>query len=350
MNELTKAILDRGAEALHEMIADKRDETLFLEFKHFKSIDKEVLSTDARKREVKAVCGLANAEGGTLVIGIQTKKVDEIDRADSPVLLKDATAFANRLTSALAENLDPQHPGIGVHPILDAGGPAGFVVVDVPASDRRPHMSVAKDEGRYFRRGLIGTHAMTNGEVRDLMFAPRRAALEIDLLPSLTPPYSYEFNSIKLTLRIRNVGSAAAVAPFAVFEQGEPETNHIVATNFTSHQDAENGIRFYSGRDFIIHQGEIISPFILTTGVAFLFGQYIEGEDLAEKALASSHPNVFAITPVRPSDRYFAEDALPVLRGYVAAENADRVVFDFQWERKELLTILKSVIPPVRFR
>jgi predicted HTH transcriptional regulator len=69
-----------GCGYFEQIIADREEETLHLEFKTLAQ-DGGRLTRDDRKTIAEAVAGLANAEGGILVIGVETKRLEGADVA-----------------------------------------------------------------------------------------------------------------------------------------------------------------------------------------------------------------------------------------------------------------------------
>jgi hypothetical protein len=59
---------------IEAMINERREETLHLEFKTLSSASVSNLAKDDRKVLAKAICGFANADGGTLIVGIKTAR------------------------------------------------------------------------------------------------------------------------------------------------------------------------------------------------------------------------------------------------------------------------------------
>jgi hypothetical protein len=90
---------------------------------------------------------------------------------------------------------------------------AGYVAIFVPPSERRPHMSVA--EHRFFRRGADGTRKMKQGEIRDLVLAPRQGRLELRTLFESSGSIGDIF-LVKVFLALENVGRVPVSAPFVI--------------------------------------------------------------------------------------------------------------------------------------
>jgi Putative DNA-binding domain len=180
-----------------------------LEFKTLSDCSGDRLTKDDRRVIARAVCGMANAEGGTIVIGVETKRVDNVDVAVGAKPIHNANKFRNLVKSPIPEMLSPQHSKIEVHSIIEDG--FGFLKIEVPASDSRPYYSNVHHQ--YFRRGSDGTRVLEHGEVRELMLAIREASLEIDwgVCPDMSVG-DLRF-SLFITLALRNTSRVPVIAP-----------------------------------------------------------------------------------------------------------------------------------------
>jgi hypothetical protein len=124
METLFDQIGRRGLAVLQELRDNREEETLHLEFKTLADHSSGTLTKDDRRVLAKAICGLANAEGGTLLIGVSSRNVDGIDIAHELEPIAHVGRVRNRLVSALSEFLSPQHMGISEMVILDPTHPA----------------------------------------------------------------------------------------------------------------------------------------------------------------------------------------------------------------------------------
>jgi predicted HTH transcriptional regulator len=100
--------------SISELISQTAEETLHLEFKTLADSSGDRIAKDDRRLLAKAVCGMANAEGGTIIIGIETKRVDNVDVAVAAKPIGNAERLRNLLMAAIPEMLSPQHTGIEV--------------------------------------------------------------------------------------------------------------------------------------------------------------------------------------------------------------------------------------------
>src|SRR5688572_6921061 len=97
--DLFKKLTESGVAAIDELIATRKSEELFLDFK--RSADRGAgphLHDKDRNNLGKAISGFGNSEGGVIVWGIDCSKgVDGADVASMKFALGDAPAFASRL-------------------------------------------------------------------------------------------------------------------------------------------------------------------------------------------------------------------------------------------------------------
>ena len=144
METLFDQIRQRGLAVLQELRDDREEEGLRLEFKTLADHTSGTLTREDRRSLEKAICSFANAEGGTLLIGVSSKNVDGVDLADELKPLAHVRRVRNRLISAAADFLSPQLPEISEVVVLEPAHPAagGYIAMSVPKSELRPHMSV----------------------------------------------------------------------------------------------------------------------------------------------------------------------------------------------------------------
>ena len=110
---------------------------------------------DGHEMFAKAVCGLANSDGGVLVIGMRAAS----QRPGGPDVISDLAPVANtsylrsRLLTLAGQLVEPPIVGIDSREIPEAhGSTSGVVIVFVPRSEGPPHRS-RKDSKFYIRVG-----------------------------------------------------------------------------------------------------------------------------------------------------------------------------------------------------
>jgi hypothetical protein len=258
----------RGIIAIQELCDSAREESLHLEYKQLADQSSHTFTREDKKRIAKALCGLANADGGVLLIGIASRKEDDLDVADRVVPLSRAATLKNRLVSFLPELLGPQHPGIEVEFLPTGGsGSEGAIAVYVPLSDRRPHMSVP--EQRYFRRGSQGTAVMLHGEIRDLMMASREGALELTVQAESGMIIGGTNFAMHVVLGLKNVGQVAVRAPFIRIKGAPLELHPESQTAFMIRSRADGERGFAAGSNFVLHVDDEVKIARIPSGIRF---------------------------------------------------------------------------------
>jgi predicted HTH transcriptional regulator len=103
--------------------------------------------SDAQKMLAKAACGLTNAEGGVLVIGMKARAVakDEPDLVQSAVLVKDTSAVSSRVLDLVGQLVEPGIEAVRV------------IAVNESANDKSG--CVASFKCKYFCRRASAVHS-----------------------------------------------------------------------------------------------------------------------------------------------------------------------------------------------
>jgi Schlafen, AlbA_2 len=326
-------LVSKGVAAIQELIDESEEETLHLEFKTLSSASASNLAKDDKTLLARAICGLANAEGGTLVIGIGTTKVDGLDVASARQPLANCARLRNRVAAALPELLSPQHPEITVDVIKDDKDPStGY---DVPSSDRRPHMSMR--EHRYYRRGSDGTRRLEHGEIRDLMLAAREGTIDIvwNILPG--PSAGGLRFAISLTLNLRNTGKVPVRTPYIKMNSGgwgNAGTTHRLSTRLF----ADGSFGIYAPRDVIVHLDDEIALAGIDTGLDFRG----TGSNTLQRAISTvvdgGQWHAFRMYPFHEMGSHYSQGDRPVkVAGFYGAENAAPKPFAFEIDKRALL-------------
>ncbi len=149
---------------------------------HFDCKEWPAKDEDAQKVFAKAACGLANAEGGVLVVGMKAKAIskDEPDLVDSAAPVADTGAEKSRILDLVGQLVEPGIEGIQAAEVNEpSGSKSGFVIVYVPASEGSPRRS-RKDWKFYLRIGS-GTIPMEYFQIADMFGKRPQPKLELYL-------------------------------------------------------------------------------------------------------------------------------------------------------------------------
>jgi hypothetical protein len=134
----------------------------------------------ARDHLFREIVAFANAQGGTLVLGID-QIAGNPPRAGAVTPLPRVHDLASRLQDAARACIEPPLGGLQIHGVvIDEGTGAGVVVFRTAASPRGPHR-VASDGHAFIRRGASSVK-MTMREIQDLTLDLARGADRLDAL------------------------------------------------------------------------------------------------------------------------------------------------------------------------
>lgn len=257
-------LVAQGEDALTEMVATQAPETLQLEFKA--SNDREPWIRDKRLTEVakkvlgKALSGFANSAGGVLVLGLDARRgEDGVDAAADLRPFQQLRLFETLVTQAVSDLLQPKHSTIRVAAIpSSAATDTGFIAIDIPRSERRPHRSEASGQKQYFKRTAGATFPMEHYDIED--------AFRRHTTPDLILDYQ-----LGTGVRIGGISQVECVLDLFLVNQGDV-TAKQPSMRVQRHSSVVPGTRFGSamretrtdgqyfvipsGSDFVIHPGE----------------------------------------------------------------------------------------------
>lgn len=329
-------ILAGGEASIEQMIHERREETLHLEFKCLSSASG--FNRDDRKLIAKAITGFCNAEGGILIVGIETTRIDGIDVATKTRPIAELERIHNLIKAAVPEMLSPQHYGITVERISISSAPdRGFIIIAVPESDNRPHMDIL--EQRYFRRGGDGTRVLVHQEIRELMLAGRVGALEIrcGMIPGASMG-DLRFD-IKLALILCNTGRVPVVAPYVHIDGGGWGMVPAQIPLTTRFNGKRQGV--YGSRDILIHLDDEMPIAQRETGLDFRGTGQTVISGAVELIKKSQALHVFRMAPWGQIMNTFGAipDVSIKVSGSFGAENAVAKRFEFDIDKRALLNI-----------
>ena len=189
-------------QALFDLIANKTQESAFIEFKASPSLN---LSDAKVKIELsKDVASFANSGGGIIYYGI--KELDNIaDSIDQGVDLNEISK--ERIEQVIISNIQPRINDIKIIPIsLDISSPGNFAIAIVIPESYTAHQSGDK---KYYKRFNFLATAMEDYEIRDVMNRRKYSLIK--------PIFSYQLinqnsnlHEYKLFLELENIGQIRA--------------------------------------------------------------------------------------------------------------------------------------------
>jgi|SRR6185295_10938901 len=163
---------------LQRLVDEAREEDLYLEFKRKTDARDGVLGDSDRKNFSKTLSGFANADGGVLIFGIETRPNHAgIDCAHALAPITDAEGFRRRVMDSVANTTQSVVDGVRIEVIPAAGG-GGYVRCLIPASDKPPHRAMLA-EREYWRRISNGHRRMEHYELVDVFGRRLRPSLRV---------------------------------------------------------------------------------------------------------------------------------------------------------------------------
>ncbi len=285
LREITQKLLEGGEAALRNLIG--RAESFELEFKTKENPNNHILSKNDKRNLGKALSGFSNADGGVVVFGIETKRKEHQDSAHELRPIEGITRFKSEVDGRLGELLRPANPSIATYAVPCADNPdRGYLLIDIGRSEFRPHMSMAPDHQKYFRRSVEGTLIMDHSLIRDLMMAPKEARIEPKWRISGRSSTGHGGKRIingSLDLYLVNVGLAMAAMPYARIWMN-PKLNHEnVNPAAPSSPRPDGSVAYYGTRDSVIHPSDEVrfGGFRITMTVEYdTFHRAINSDDL----------------------------------------------------------------------
>ena len=183
---------------------------------HFDCKEWSANDGEAQKIFAKATCGLTNAEGGVLVIGMTARSASkgEPDVVVKPAPVADTNAVKSRLLDWFGQLVEPRIEGGRVVEVNEpAGSKSGFVVVYVPASEGPPRRS--RKDGRFYQRIGSGTFPMEYFQIEE-RFGRRPAPklmLYLELQGIRSQTYAPRMPARYFVFGLSNVGQSVIKFP-----------------------------------------------------------------------------------------------------------------------------------------
>ncbi|WP_193370173.1 AlbA family DNA-binding domain-containing protein [Pelagibius marinus] len=337
---------ENGEVALQELISESFEEGLGLEFKCKDDPSKPELSKNDRKNLGAVLSGFSNADGGTVVFGIETTKVDGIDVAAGVTPISKIDRFRALVDALIGEILRPENPDIETLAIpAAAGSDSGFLAIRIGKSESRPHMSLAPDHQKYFRRGVDSTRAMDHSQVRDMMLAPKQAQLDVSWAVSVrskTERGSLGIITLSIDLYLENRGKVPAVAPFLRCFVTNKLLKCVASMDFDSRSHRNGSLGIYTSRNTLLHTSdELCLGRIEVAGGIFIEG--LRDRFSKEGVEAFKRPELWDF---RAETKFHDLSSLGVdlepfeLDIITGAENAFATQHHFIWTRTDLIRFM----------
>ncbi|TGK59194.1 ATP-binding protein [Leptospira wolffii] len=204
-------------EVLDSYLKEGKEESLYLDFKRLKSLNFN--SEDDKNNLAKALSGYANSSGGIIIWGIDTEKIDGIDRAKEYALIENVDLALARIEQLTGELVSPKIVGV-LNRSIKIEDSKGVIATFIPESVSPPHMAISKLH-QYYKRSGDSFYKMEHFDIAD-MFGRRRN-------PSLEFVYSIDNNGrsedtiyAKIAVGLRNTGRGLARFPMLQIALNSP--------------------------------------------------------------------------------------------------------------------------------
>ncbi len=246
------------------------------------------MKDEDRRYFAKALSAFANSAGGLLIFGVDARKVDGVDCAQEARPIADIERFKSEATRASGDQLQPRHDGIVVEVIPSQARPgAGYLLVYVERSERRPHRSEASGQRQYFKRAGDNSFEMEHYDIEDAFRRITAPILDVEM-----SRYDYELSGSEVTssivIKLRNISATTARHPYL---HALPGFNVVLSprSDFAWIEKGVNeGWSSYSGQsEAIIHPG-LQRPFARA-----VIKHRIQNGDLSQ--IASNKGEMFSI-------------------------------------------------------
>lgn len=295
------ALAEQGETGIQQLVASGEQEDVGLEFKAKAQAGHGRLERPDVKNLGKAISAFANSEGGLLIWGINARRDPDtgIDCARALDPIGGIELFKSQVNERLSEIIRPAHSAIEVALVRSSSAPdSGYLLLYVPRSERRPHMSRAPDDHTYWRRVGASSLRMEHGDIEDAFTRRRVGALApvYELLEWHTVGTEGAFRQHNAPIRIglRNQELVSARFPYLEvrLDQGFPDPPHKSLLNEIGLSRVEAGIewhRFRGNSNVVIHPGETLWAVTVYLPVARRLGEsaiFIGGQQPGEAVIA----------------------------------------------------------------
>ncbi|MGX5839776.1 AlbA family DNA-binding domain-containing protein [Mesorhizobium sp. ArgA1] len=258
-------LVARGESLLWDAIEAQMQEGLTLDFKApaigkqgAAFNDRGQLTKEGRTALAKSLSAFSNSAGGVLVIGVDCRRNDEgVDCATSLEPIPSWKIAVSAVSAAVGDLLQPKNDGIRVAGFASREDKkAGYVVVSIPRSERRPHRSEAADQKQYFKRSGSSSYAMEHVDIED---AFKRASVpELEVKPRWRRiSWSGANAQFHLEFWLDNVGEATAFFPSLELQMRATcyptWPNNVLGVH---RERMPAGQMSYGNSEFVIHPGQ----------------------------------------------------------------------------------------------
>ncbi len=239
--------------------------------KHDRTIP--ALNEGDRSRIAKAICGLANADGGVFLFGVRARTdAGGIDRVQNIEPIADVVRCARHVEDTIARWIEPAISIVHIETSEDPGSGSGIVLGYVPASDGGPHrVALGAEQGRYYLRAGSRTEIMPHTILADRFGRRPQARLRLvaDFISGTGSPTHHAWG---ISLRLVNQGRGVARQPAIVVRDPTPGLDWRSPSktmqgwavmyghgnwrpNFCGWQGPSDAVVYPGGEQYVVHVG-----------------------------------------------------------------------------------------------
>lgn len=198
-----------SVKAIRRWISERKPEGLLLDYKQTQAgaggsgLDR----SSAAKLVGKALSALANTEGGVVLYGVRTQKVDSLD---TPVSIEQTDlSLVEKIREWANVHIVPGLPCLELRPLVDDGSGERAIAAFTPQSPLKPHQ--VRDERIYYRRTTDASVAMEHAHVEVAFRTRMSRELAQHPLVTLNEDRGGMIGSDGSTLWLQNVGNSPAL-------------------------------------------------------------------------------------------------------------------------------------------
>ena len=222
----------------------------------------------------KAVCGLTNADGGVLVLGMkaESRPKDEADVVTAEAPVPDTSLVKSRVLGLISNLIEPPVAGLEVLEIADApNSRSGFVVIYVPASDGSPARS--RKDWKFYQRIGSASLPMEYRQIEERFGVRPHARLRLTCSDLEIRNHPIAFGMMQRVVRLTLSNEGRGLARFPAVRCSANSGFHYVYSMMPADQPkwqsvhtSDGWISFRGGANDVIYPSEVMTVAMLTQG------------------------------------------------------------------------------------
>ena len=268
MRDLFESLQLDGEAGLQRLVDERTQENVTLDFKRKADSSHGSFERNDKVIFAELISGFANSAGGLGIWGIAAERDanDPVDCAKSLVPIANIEMFQSQAHANSGHLIMPKHEGIHIASVQSTTPGAGYLLVLVQRSERRPHRSEASGVKQYYKRAGDGFFAMEHYDIEDAF--RRGSSPTVELYWELqrggdAPSSSGIVTTMFFEVSLINSGNTLVRFPFLQIRPGRglqvgtlpPHTGlWLIRPSGT----LDGFTRFYGDANIVIHPGDRI--------------------------------------------------------------------------------------------